>query len=144
MIWGLFFTRGKGTVDVHNGIQCFSDSGIEACYPRTKGVLKLIDNQVIFECKSMIRKEKQYPISPRNIFIVNGTLYSTVKIKTNNKLRTLAVLTPAYNGLEEELATALHCSVEPNRIKKGFRVAIGYIKEQYNALFNRGRVPSIT
>ena len=130
------------SIDVNTGIQCFSDDGLEDCYPRTKGLLKVVDDELIFESSSLLGKDHQYPLGRDGLSIVDGTLYSTVTIRIDDRNETLLVLSPAYNGHEEALATALHCSVEPSSIIKGFRVGIEYIKGQYNTLMNSRKTSS--
>ena len=144
IIWDLIFKRGKGTIDLNTGIQCFSDDKLTDCYPRTKGLLKIVDDALVFESTSLIGKNNHYSIERNRLIITDGTLYSTLQTSLDDAHQTLVVFSPAYNGREEELATALNCTVEPSSIIKGFRMGITYIKSQYNALINSRKASSAT
>ena len=129
MLYQVVFRRGKETVNIEEGIECFSNSGVEGVPSRSKGKLIKKDDTIVFEYRTL----PFFPIyrtnvDLKNLYVIKGNLYANINSAENGWGTNWFILSPKYLGKEEEIIQALQCQAGEGYLAKGFKAIINYIK----------------
>ena len=130
VIYFYLFARGSGTVDLEQGISCFSGEGVQGCYPRTSGRLIRRGGQLLFSTPGLMGVGKEYPLDRSLICIHEGIFFATLITKDEHRDIVLLMLTPKMNGQEDALAKEMGCAAVPFTLMNGFRSGFRYLRAQ--------------
>ena len=136
MLTVFLFKRGKSTLDLEKGIHCFSDDGLTGCPERSKGLLRMENNQLFFQQNTLFGHPKVYPISKEQLVLQSGVLYPTLLRRTEEDTEVVLVFTARVRGREQQLSDKIGCSVEANTLARGLKEGLQYIQKQRRLLFS--------
>jgi len=131
ILFDYLFVRGKGVVDLEQGIPCFSGQGIQRCYPRTGGRLIRRGEKFLFVVHSILGATKEYEVDTTSLFVHEGVIFGSLVVHTQDEEEILLMLTPKMNGHEDNLAKELGASVVPFAFTNGIRNGFRYLKAQF-------------
>ena len=130
MLWQFLFQRGKGKIDLENGMLCFAGN-IDGVKSNTRGYLKCKDGQMVFEYKRLFAISKEVPLFLSELYVIEGLQYPILNTKSNGWGETVLVFSPMYQNQEQNLAEELSAHYGTGLLLSGIRGALRFVRKHF-------------
>ena len=130
MLWHFVARRGRGEVDLQQGILCFAGT-IEGVKSNTRGYLKRKEGQMIFTYKRGFAIPKEVPLSLSEAYVIEGFQYPILNAKPNGWGESIVVFSSMYQRQEKALATVLGCQASAGLLLSGVRGALNFVQKHF-------------
>ena len=130
MLWHFLFQRGKGQVDLTEGLPCFA-AKLKGVKNNTRGLLIHQDGQYRFQYKEKFIFERSVPVDLSTLYLIESFNYPSLNTKENGWGKTQLVFSPQFQNQEEQLAKELNVPLGAGLILSGYKGAVSFIKNRF-------------